>query len=109
MNLILTRGSLNRKMNFHMQGYAVSKREHYPDIFGVAASILCSNGNLLAILVAAMPYPGVSRNRQDQIVRKVVQTGKKISVLFRLRAKDNEISHTRGSGKKKSCAAGASA
>jgi DNA-binding IclR family transcriptional regulator len=62
-------------MNVNMQGYAVSKREHYPDIFGVAGPILCPNGNLQAIRVATMPYTGVSKNRQDQIVRKVVQTG----------------------------------
>jgi len=54
-------------MNVHMLGYA--------DIFGVAAPILCPNGNLQAIRVAAMPYTGDSKNRQDQIVRKVVQTG----------------------------------
>ena len=73
--MTLTRGSLNRKMNVNMQGYAVSKREHYLDIFGVAGPILCPNGNLQAIRVATMPYTGVSKNRQDQIVRKVVQTG----------------------------------
>ena len=73
--MTLTHGSLNRKINVYMWGYAVSKREHYPDIFGVAGPILCPNGNLQAIRVAAMPYTGDSKNRQDQIVRKVVQTG----------------------------------
>lgn len=108
-NSITRREDVEKELvRIRKQGYAVSKGEHYPDIFGVAAPILCPSDNLLAILVAAMPYTGISKNRQGQIVRKVVQTGKKISVLFRARVKPDEMGHTRGSAKKKMRAAGTS-
>ena len=108
-NSITRREDVEKELvRIRKQGYAVSKGEHYPDIFGVAAPILCPNGNLLAILVAAMPYTGISKSRQDQIIRKVVQTGKKISVLFRTRAKNNEIGHSRAPVNKETRTAGAS-
>lgn len=90
-NSITRREDVEKELvRIRKQGYALSRGEHYSDIFGVAAPILCPSGSLLAILVAAMPYTGISKSREDKIIRKVAQTGKKITVLFRSQTKREE-------------------
>ncbi len=61
------------------QDYAVSNGERSPEILGVAAPILNAGGELAAVLMAAMPSAGISKNRHGEIAKKIVRCSKKIS------------------------------
>ncbi len=71
------------------QGYAVSNGEHSPEILGVSAPILNAEGELSAVLVAAMPSAGISKSRHGEIAKKIVRCSKKISKLVKMNSVSN--------------------
>jgi len=63
-------------------GYAVNHGEDAPEIFGVAAPILRREGGSALVLVAAMPFGGLSPSRREEIVPMVVRTAQEIASLL---------------------------
>ncbi len=72
------------------QGDAVSNGERSPEILGVAAPILNAEGELSAVLVAAMPSAGISKSRHGEIAKKMVRGSKKISNLVKMNSVSDE-------------------